>query len=613
MGLYTKLPDDVNEVDVIIAGGGTAGCVVAARLAEASPPGFSILIIEGGPNNDLPNVKYPLLFGANLMPATKALIFYQTNKSSHIAGRAPFVPSGGVLGGGSSANLMMYSRAQRSDFDAWGMPGWSADEMLPYLKKLETYHGNDPDDRHGRSGPVHVSDGTFRATRPQEDFIAAAKKVGWEETEDLQSLDECNKVSRAKKYISLDGKRQDTASQYLHPLLQDGEHPDLHVLVKHQVVRVLFDGKRAAGVEFSPNPEFEPQVPGVPSAPSVARSVRARKMVVVSCGAIGTPLVLERSGVGSPDVLARAGVPVVAPLPGVGEGYQDHELMVYTYRTNLEASETLDALAGGRLDVGALIAGNDKFLGWNGQDITSKLRPSAAAVAALGPAFQAAWDRDYRDAPNRPLTIMSPVNILPQTRTPSDPTPAGPGKQYYSISAFTAYPYSRGHVHITDAKSITTALDFDPGFASDPLDVQKHLWAYKAQREIARRMAAYRGEWAPLHPPFAAGSRAACVELDDAPRAGEVVDIEYSAEDDAIIAAWIREHVSTTWHSLGTCKMGAPEVDGVVDARLSVFGVEGLRLADLSVVPGNVASNTNNMAIAVGERAADIFREDLGF
>ncbi|KAK3346006.1 putative glucose dehydrogenase [Lasiosphaeria hispida] len=609
MGLYTELPDDISEVDVIIAGGGTAGCVVAARLAEASPEGFSILVVEGGPDNDLPSIKYPLLFGGNLIPATKAMIFYQANKSSHIADRAPFVPSGGVFGGGSSANLMMYSRAQRSDFDAWGMPGWSADEMLPYLKKLETYHGNDPEDRHGRSGPIHVSDGTYRAIRPQEDFIAAAKKVGWEETEDLQSLDASNKVSRAKKYISPDGKRQDTASRYLRPLLEDGKHPDLHVLLKHQVVRVLLDGNKAVGVEFSPNPEFQPQVPGVPS---VVRSVKARKMVIVSCGAIGTPLVLERSGVGSPEVLSRAGVPVVADVPGVGEGYQDHELMVYAYRTSLDPSETLDALAGGRLDVGALIASNDKLLGWNAQDITSKLRPSAAAVAALGPDFQAAWDRDYRDNPNRPLMIMSPVNTMPRTRTtPSGPATAAPAAQYYSISAFTAYPYSRGHVHITNPTTITGPLDFDPGFLSDPLDVKKHLWAYKAQREIARRMAIFRGEWAPLHPAFAPDSSAACVEL-DAPLDGEVRDVEYSAADDAAIEAWVREHASTTWHSLGTCKMGTREAAGVVDARLRVFGVEGLRLADLSVVPGNVASNTNNTAIAVGERAADIFGEDLG-
>lgn len=115
--------------------GGTAGCVVAARLADADP-NTSILVIEGGGNNDIPTVAVPALFIAHLMPTTKTNIFYKGKKEKQLADRELVVASGGILGGGSSTNIMMYSRAQRSDFDSWDMPGWSADEMLPYLKKV---------------------------------------------------------------------------------------------------------------------------------------------------------------------------------------------------------------------------------------------------------------------------------------------------------------------------------------------------------------------------------------------------------------------------------------------------------------------------------------------
>lgn len=132
--------------------------------------------------------------------------------------------------------------------------------MLPYLKSLETYHGPGKDDAHGKDGPINISDGGFRGTKGQEDFLAAAAKVGYESTEDLQRLDECNKFERWLRYVSPDGKRQDTAHTYLHPRLQDGKHPNLHVLVKSKVLRVLFDDqKNAVGVEYSMSVQIQYQ------------------------------------------------------------------------------------------------------------------------------------------------------------------------------------------------------------------------------------------------------------------------------------------------------------------------------------------------------------------
>lgn len=179
------------------------------------------------------------------------------------------------------------------------------------------------------------------------------------------------------------------------------------------------------------------------------------------------------------------------------------------------------------------------------------------------------------------------------------------------MANYTSYPYSRGHLHIT-GPSITDPLDFDTGFLSDEhdLDLKKQVWAYKKSREIMRRTAMYHGEVALGHPTYPTGSKAAST---DEP-AGESVDadIQYSAEDDKAIEQFIRETIGTTWHSIGTCKMAPREENGVVDGRLNVWGTKGLKLADLSIPPKNVSGNTNNTAMLIGEKAADLIIQDLG-
>ncbi|RYP08606.1 hypothetical protein DL765_008714 [Monosporascus sp. GIB2] len=573
MGIYTKLPAEMEEVDVIIAGGGTAGCILAARLADKDP-NLSILVIEGGPNNhDVPTVVVPMFFLTHLMPGNKMTLFYQGKKEKQLADREVIVPSGGVLGGGSSINLMMYARPQRVDFDSWKMPGWSANDILPFYKKFETYHSPDVGETHGRDGPIQISSGTNRASRSERDFISAAGKLGFPEVEDLQNLEGIDAVERALRFVS----------------------PD----VESQVLRVTFEGKRASGVIYRTNPEFQPEMVGE------SRSVKARRMVVVSCGAIGSPLLLERSGIGKPEILEAAGIPLVSSVPGVGHEYNDHQLLTYAYKTSLGPDETLDALVQGRVDPGELMKNNDKLLGWNAQDVACKLRPSEAEVASLGPQFQDAWSRDFRDVPTKPLMLMSLLNGFP-----SDPTAIPPG-QYFGVSAFSPYPYSRGHVHITKP-DLDTPINFETGFFSDPhdIDLKKHVWAYKKQREIVRRMEIYRGEVTSSHPPFPAGSDAACTERDGP--LTDVRDIKYTAEDDAILKQWLRKNVGSTWHSLGTCKMAAMNEMGVVDPMLSVYGVEGLKVADMSIVPDNVGANTNSTALAIGEKAADILIGELG-
>lgn len=271
--------------------------------------------------------------------------------------------------------------------------------------KLETYHGTKDEEHHGSNGPIQVSDGTLRMKSTEDDFLSAIAKIGWAETPDLQTLDHNHAWARYKRYVSPDGKRSDAAHMYLHPRLQDGKHPNLHVLVESQVVRVLFDDdKCASGVEYQSNPLFNPQ------DKLAKRTVHARKLVIVSSGACGTPLILQRSGLGRADVLEKAGVPLVEDLPGVGNDYQDHNLILFPFRTSLEPHETLDELLSGRLSFEEATKRKDPRLGWNSIDLAAKLRLTEEEATSLGPEFKAAWERDFKNKPNRPVMLMAFLN-----------------------------------------------------------------------------------------------------------------------------------------------------------------------------------------------------------
>ncbi len=165
-------------------------------------------------------------------------------------------------------------------------------------------------------------------------------------------------------------------------------------------------------------------------------------------------------------------------------------------------------------------------------------------------------------------------------------------------------------MHIT-GPSVEDPLDFDVGYFNDAhdIDMKKQLWAYKMQREILRRTNFYRGELAAGHPKFPEGSKAATIEIEE--QLSDVQNLVYSAEDDIAIEQWLRENVNTTWHSLGTCKMAPRQDNGVVDNKLNVYGVSGLKVADLSIPPENVGANTNNTALVIGEKAAEIILAEL--
>jgi alcohol oxidase len=302
------------------------------------------------------------------------------------------------------------------------------------------------------------------------------------------------------------------------------------------------------------------------------------------------------------------------------------------YKTSLGEGETLDGILSGRKDFVKALGEKDPILGWNGigkfptllpspplhilllllfpklttpiLDVCAKLRPTPNEVSSFDPTFKSDWDRDFAPHPSKPLILCGIVNAFL-----ADPSLVDPG-QYITMGNYTAYPYSRGSIHITDASDVLNGYEFDTGFLSHPSDVKKQLWAYKMSRDIARRLPYYKGELALGHPQFAEGSSARLVDARG--EDGELKELVYSAEDDAVIENWIRENVNTTWHSLGTCAMKEREKGGVVDRYLNVYGTTGLKVADLSMVPENVGANTNNTALAVGEAAAMIIGRELG-
>lgn len=190
--------------------------------------------------------------------------------------------------------------------------------------------------------------------------------------------------------------------------MASGKYPNLHLLVETKVARVLFDSdRRAVGVECEPSQSFQPNI-GLSKTP--ISTIKAKKLVVVSAGALSTPSILERSGVGSAELLKKLGINVVSDLPGVGEDYQDHHLLLYPYKTSLKADETIDGLLSGRLDFAGAIEEKNPLLGWNAIDICGKLRPSEDEIRPLGKEFNEIWAKDFKEQTDRPLMLIGVVN-----------------------------------------------------------------------------------------------------------------------------------------------------------------------------------------------------------
>ncbi|KAI0632946.1 alcohol oxidase-like protein [Trametes polyzona] len=607
--------------DIIVAGGGTCGCIIAGRLAAADP-NLRILLIETGPptHNDPLHVQ-PARYLYHLRPESTTVRFHVGQQSEALGGRSPVVPCGQCLGGGSSVNFTMYTRAAASDYDDWanlyGNPGWSSADLLPLLRECETYQLEPGEPTHGYSGPLKVSRGGFSAEVGQQflDVAAAYDKTrGY--TDDANALFECDKygVSRGHEFSTLTlltaspgiwidaktGHRSDIPHHYIYDRGLDG---NLRILTGYSVKRVIFEGNRATGVEYLANPGVHPD------AEARLLTATARKLVVVSAGAFGSPAILERSGIGAARVLTKVGVQQIVDLPGVGENYQDHQVIFAPYVSSDDV-HTLDGIvANDQAEIAKWTPEwQEKGTGMladNGIDAGIKLRPTEEDLRIIGDSFTKRWEEIYLPVPDKPVLWMGTLALFPGDRSTVSVNKA------FCVGWYIQHPSSRGHVHIVSSEDVHAPLDFKPGYLEGPDELALHKWGYKLTREFARRLPCFRGELVSNHPSFPPGSAAAAGQH-PAPVPVSAPELEYTPADDAALEAYIRQAVGTAWHSMGTCAMKPRDRGGVVDPKLNVYGVEGLKVTDISICPGNVAANTYSTAVVIGEKAATIIAEELG-
>ncbi|KDQ20446.1 hypothetical protein BOTBODRAFT_626187 [Botryobasidium botryosum FD-172 SS1] len=594
-----------SEYDIIFVGGGAAGGFAAGRLAAADPS-LKILIVEAGlhTRDDLAHVQ-PVQFLSHLRPDSTTVRFIVAKESEAVGGRALIFPCGQCVGGGSSVNWMMYTRAAASDYDDWetkyGNVGWKAKDLLPLLKKTETYQIDADREVHGYSGPLKVSHGGGVSTDAGKDFIDVGLAYDKERsfTDDPNQLFALGGYARWPKWIDAEtGKRSDVAH-----FLYKQDNKNLHILTGCVVKRVIFEGKRAVGVEYVYNPRFNP------NATSEVVVARAKRLVVLSAGSFGSPSVLERSGIGAKSILEKHGVEQLVDLPGVGENYRDHPLIIVPYFSREDTLNLDGIMRGEESEVqkwsAQWLKDGSGLMASNGIDAGVKLRPNAKELEEIGPDFQQRWETFFKDAPDKPVLWMGGGGLMPGDYS------IAPRRNFFAMGTYVQHPSGMGSVHITSGDDANAPPEFDTGYLRNADDLALLKWGYKRSREQARRMACYRGEYELSHPKFSKESAAAL--SDDAyPVDINAPNIVYSEEDEKVLETFVRNNVMTAWHALGTCSMKPREKGGVIDPELNVYGVEGLKVADLSICPGNVAANTYSTALLVAEKAAVIIAAELG-
>ena len=514
--------------DFIIVGAGSSGCVIARRLAERTDA--SVLLVEaGGPDED-PRIHSTDMANVMSLWGPGELDWgYVTTPQPGLEGRQIAIARGRVWGGSSSINALLYVRGNRRDYDRWaalGAEGWGYASVLPYFRRSENFDG-DASEYRGTGGPLNVTAAHRNTTAVAEALFDAGVEYGLRdgrEGYDYNAAEQADTVFYYQATTNPDGTRCSTAEAFLRPVL---DLPNLTVLDRAQVSRILLTSGRASGIEYVRDGR--------------RGLIRADQEVVLSAGAFGSPHLLMLSGLGPAEHLLGHGVAVAADLPGVGENLQDHLLLSNAYLSTQEQPEP-----------GALIAETGFFVRAGGQTVD--------------------------DSPGLQMMFGGLKFVAPNL----DREGAG-----YTFAPVLAQPRSRGTVRLAGPDAATPAV-IDPGYLTEPGDVEDLLEGLLLSRELAstRTMTAF-----------------AKAEIAPGPQ----------ARDRAALVDYIRAYSGTLWHPVGTCRMGADsDKSAVVDPRLRVRGVAGLRVADASVMPRIVAANTNAACIMIGEKAADLIIEDNG-
>ncbi len=530
---------EIGSFDYVIVGAGSAGCVLANRLS--ADPDMKVLLIEAGGRDNYIWIHIPIgyLYTQN-NPRTDWC--FKTEPEERLSGRALNYPRGRVLGGCSSINGMIYMRGQARDYDGWrqlGNRGWGWDDVLPYFKKSED-HVAGADAFHGAGGEWHVEKQRL-SWEILDAFREAAAEVGIPKTDDFNrgNNEGCGYFEVNQKR----GVRWNTAKAFLKPARN---RINLRVLTGAEASRIRFEGKRAVAIECVHD-----------GAPAYAE---VRGELILAAGSIGSPQLLQLSGVGPAPLLEEHGIPVVHPLPGVGENLQDHLQIRVVYK--VKNTKTLNESAGslfGRMGMGI-------------EYMLLRRGPLTMAPSQLG-AF--AKSDPSRETPNLEYHIQ-PLS-LDKFGDPLHPFPA------FTASVCNLRPESRGFVRIR-AADLKAHPAIKPNYLSALSDRRVAADAIRLTRRIcaARTMARFEPQ------EFRPGA-------------------EFESDEDLARAAG--EIGTTIFHPVGTCKMGSDPL-AVVDDRLRVQGLAGLRVIDASVMPVITSGNTNAPAIMIAEKGAAMIRED---